>query len=120
MDVFSNTICCKINNASQACTLSYFHKCVGNQVGGIDTYTEVTLVAQAIGTLPSRGFGMAFWVELEKMLGPVFGPIIRGIFEQVWRTLEDPSFRTTILSTIIWTFLAGTLKLTSDLSEDNS
>ncbi len=48
---------------------------------------------------------MAFWVELEEMLGPVFGPIIRGIFEPVWRTLEDPSFRSTILSTIIWTFL---------------
>ncbi|MHA2153118.1 MAG: hypothetical protein ACXAAQ_14155, partial [Candidatus Thorarchaeota archaeon] len=61
--------------------------------------------AQAIGTLPSRTIGMAFWVELEEMLGPVFGPIIRGIFEPVWRTLEDPQFRTTILSTIIWTVL---------------
>ncbi|MHA2025079.1 MAG: hypothetical protein ACW98U_04175 [Candidatus Thorarchaeota archaeon] len=48
---------------------------------------------------------MAFWVELEEMLGPVFGPIVRGIFEPVWRVFEDPSFRTTILSTIIWTVL---------------
>ena len=71
----------------------------------LDTYTEVTLAAQAIGSLPSRTIGMAFWVELEEMLGPVFGPIVRGIFEPFWKTLEDPLFRTTILSTIIWTVL---------------
>jgi len=46
---------------------------------------------------------MAFWQELEDLLGPILGPIVRGIFEPVYRTFEDQAFRTQALTAIIWT-----------------
>ncbi len=72
-------------------------------VGGIKTYNLFNTIILAVGDSPITRFGMKFWEELEDLLGPILGPIVRGIFEPVYRTLEDPLFRTQVLSAIIWT-----------------
>ncbi|MBY8997973.1 MAG: hypothetical protein KGD60_09585 [Candidatus Thorarchaeota archaeon] len=72
-------------------------------VGGINTFNILNSIVLAIGTSPFVKFGMEFWQELEDLLGPILGPIVRGIFEPVYRTFEDPLFRTQALSAIIWT-----------------
>jgi hypothetical protein len=72
-------------------------------VGGIKTFTILNSIVLAIGASPITRFGMEFWQELEDLLGPILGPIVRGIFEPVYRTFEDPLFRTQTLSAIIWT-----------------
>ncbi|MFW9807256.1 MAG: hypothetical protein ACFFFK_11060 [Candidatus Thorarchaeota archaeon] len=66
------------------------------------TFAILNIVSLAIGVALTR-FGMAFWQELEDFLGPILGPIVRGIFEPVYRTFENPTFRTQALSAIIWT-----------------
>ena len=72
-------------------------------VGGIKTFNILNSIVLAIGASPIARFGVQFWQELEDLLGPILGPIIRGVFEPVYRTFEDPSFRTQTLSAIIWT-----------------
>ena len=72
-------------------------------VGGIKTYNILNSIVLAIGTSPISRFGLQFWQELEDLLGPILGPIIRGVFEPVYRVFENPSFRTQALTAIIWT-----------------
>ncbi|MFW9835392.1 MAG: hypothetical protein ACFFEK_15435 [Candidatus Thorarchaeota archaeon] len=72
-------------------------------VGGIKTLNTLNLVVLTIGPLPKGSFVPQFWQELEDFLGPILGPIVRGVFEPVYRALEDPVFRHQTLFTIIWT-----------------
>ena len=72
-------------------------------VGGLKTLPTLNLIVLAIGPSPIGSFGIQFWQELEDFLGPILGPIVRGVFEPVYRALEDPVFRSQILFTIIWT-----------------
>jgi hypothetical protein len=76
---------------------------MGIMVGGITTFAVLTSIALAIGSSPVSTFSMAFWQELEELLGPILGPIVRGIFEPVYRTFESQAFRTQTLTAIIWT-----------------
>jgi hypothetical protein len=76
---------------------------MGTMVGGIITFDTLSTIVLAVGASPVSRFGMAFWQELEDLLGPILGPIVRGIFEPVYRTFEDQAFRTQALSAIIWT-----------------
>lgn len=72
-------------------------------VGGIKTFNILGSIVLAVGGSPITKIGIEFWQELEDLLGPILGPIIRGIFEPVYRTFEDSFFRTQLLSAIIWT-----------------
>ena len=72
-------------------------------VGGIKTFNILSSIALAIGDSPITRFVIEFWQELEDLLGPILGPIVRGIFEPVYRTFEDSIFRTQFLSAVIWT-----------------
>ena len=72
-------------------------------VGGIKTFNILGSIVLAVGGSPITRFGIEFWQELEDLLGPILGPIVRGIFEPVYRTFEDVVFRTQFLSAVIWT-----------------
>ncbi len=72
-------------------------------VGGIKTINTLGSIVLALGNSPITRLGMKFWQELEDLLGPILGPIVRGFFEPIYRTLENPVFRTQLLSAIIWT-----------------
>lgn len=72
-------------------------------VGGIKTFTDLNLISLAIGVSPINRFNMLFWLELEDLLGPILGPIVRGFFEPLYRTFEDPGFRSQFMFTVIWT-----------------
>ena len=72
-------------------------------VGGIKTFNILGSIVLAVGGSPITRFGIEFWQELEDLLGPILGPIVRGIFEPVYRTFEDAVFRTQFLSAVIWT-----------------
>ena len=72
-------------------------------VGGIKTFNILNSIVLTIGASPISRFGMEFWQELEDLLGPILGPIVRGIFEPVYRTFENPTFRAQSLNVIIWT-----------------
>ena len=72
-------------------------------VGGIKTFNILNSIVLAIGASPIARLGMEFWQELEDLLGPILGPIVRGIFEPVYRTFENPAFRAQTLTAIIWT-----------------
>lgn len=76
---------------------------MGIMVGGIKTLSILSTIGLAVGIQHLTTFSMEFWQELEDFLGPILGPIVRGIFEPVWRVLEDPIFRSRFLFTVIWT-----------------
>ncbi len=75
----------------------------GIMVGGIKTLSSLNSIALSFIELPINGFGILFWQELEDLLGPILGPIVRGFFEPIFRTLEDPIFRSQFMFTVIWT-----------------
>jgi hypothetical protein len=72
-------------------------------VGGIKMLPAFNLIVLTTGTSTNGIFSLQFWQELEDFLGPILGPIVRGVFEPVYRTFEDPVFRSQTLFTIIWT-----------------
>lgn len=76
---------------------------MGIMVGGIKTLSILSTIGLAVGIQHLTTFSMEFWQELEDFLGPILGPIVRGIFEPVWRVFEDPIFRNRFLFTVIWT-----------------
>ena len=71
--------------------------------GGIITISLLSTIALAVGSSPISRITIEFWQELEDLLGPILGPIVRGFFEPVYRTFEDSVFRTQFLNTVIWT-----------------
>jgi hypothetical protein len=76
---------------------------MGIMVGGIKTLSILSMIGLAVGIQHLPTFGMEFWQELEDFFGPILGPIIRGIFEPVYRVFENPTFRNQFLFTVIWT-----------------
>ncbi|MHA3963160.1 MAG: hypothetical protein AM325_006435 [Candidatus Thorarchaeota archaeon SMTZ1-45] len=76
---------------------------MGIMVGGIKTFTSLDLISLSVGVSPINRFSILFWQELEDLLGPILGPIVRGFFEPVYRTFEDTVFRSQFMFTVIWT-----------------
>ncbi len=72
-------------------------------VGGIKTLIVLNSIVLSFGEQPINKFGILFWQELEDMLGPILGPIVRGFFEPLFRTFENPIFRSQFMFTVIWT-----------------